>query len=102
MTCGAPKLRALLLGGLAALWSIPGWAADAPPAGASSCTGCHAPAKGPATALPSIEGRDPAQLKALLEGFRSGAVPATLMNRIMLGFSPEEIAALAEWFGRKP
>jgi sulfide dehydrogenase cytochrome subunit len=94
-------LRALSLVGLVALSAIPGLAVAAPPPGASSCTGCHAPAKGPATALPSIEGRDPAQLKALLDGFRSGAVPATVMNRIMLGFTPEEIAALAEWFGRK-
>ncbi len=94
-------MRALSLVGLVALSAIPGLAVAAPPPGASSCTGCHAPAKGPATALPSIEGRDPAQLKALLDGFRSGAVPATVMNRIMLGFTPEEIAALAEWFGRK-
>lgn len=94
-------MRALSLVGLVALTAIPGLAVAAPPPGASSCTGCHAPAKGPATALPSIEGRDPAQLKALLDGFRSGAVPATVMNRIMLGFTPEEIAALAEWFGRK-
>jgi cytochrome c553 len=94
-------LRALSLVGLVALSAIPGLAVAAPPPGASSCTGCHAPAKGPATALPSIEGRDPVQLKALLDGFRSGAVPATVMNRIMLGFTPEEIAALAEWFGRK-
>lgn len=94
-------MRALSLVGLVALSAIPGLAVAAPPPGASSCTGCHAPAKGPATALPSIEGRDPVQLKALLDGFRSGAVPATVMNRIMLGFTPEEIAALAEWFGRK-
>ena len=97
MICGAPRLLLLLL-----LWATPSLAADMPPAGASSCTGCHLPANAKTvTAIPSIEGRDAATLQTMLEGFRSGALPATLMNRIMLGFSMEEISALAQWFAKK-
>ncbi len=108
MICGAPSaLRAALRAALIALTigvvsvGAHSQAAETPPAGATSCSGCHAPAKAAATGIPSIEGRSAGDLKALLDGFRSGAVPATLMNRIMLGFSPEEIEALAQWFGRK-
>jgi cytochrome c553 len=33
-----------------------------------------------------------------MEGFRSGTRPATVMDRIMKGFSPEETKALADWW----
>jgi cytochrome c553 len=101
MICGARSASAFLFGVGVLAGASSGPAAETPPAGASSCSGCHAPAKAAATGIPAIEGRDPAALQALLEGFRSGTVPATLMNRIMLGFSAEEIAALAQWFGKK-
>jgi cytochrome c553 len=33
-----------------------------------------------------------------MEAFRSGARPATLMNRIVRGFTPDEVRALSDWF----
>ena len=45
----------------------------------------------------SINGRDPAELTATMEAFRSGARPATLMNRLVRGFSPDEVRAIAGW-----
>jgi cytochrome subunit of sulfide dehydrogenase len=70
----------------------PAWA-DGPP-GASSCSGCH----GAGSTLPAIAGRDAGTMTAELEGFRSGARPATLMNRIVKGFSPAELQAIAAWY----
>lgn len=34
-------------------------------------------------------------------GFRSGKLPATVMDRIARGFSEEEIGAIAEWLSQQ-
>jgi len=68
-------------------------AAAAPP-GASSCTGCHMPGAG----IGVLQGRDAADTTAQMEAFRSGTRPATLMNRIVRGFTPDEVRALSAWF----
>ncbi len=44
-----------------------------------------------------INGRDPTELTATLETFRSGERPSTLMGRLMKGFSDDEIKAIAAW-----
>jgi sulfide dehydrogenase cytochrome subunit len=67
---------------------------QASPPGASSCSGCHA---GPGTALPAITGRDAADTDAAMAGYRDGSRPATLMNRIAKGFTPDETHAIAVW-----
>ena len=33
-----------------------------------------------------------------MEAYRSGQRPATLMNRIVKGFTPDEVTQLAVWF----
>ncbi len=68
-------------------------AAAAPP-GAESCSGCHVKGGG----IGVLQGRPATETVAGMEAFRSGARPATLMNRIVRGFSPEEVQALANWF----
>lgn len=69
-------------------------AMEAPP-GATTCSGCHT---GPSGAgMVSIIGQDPVVLSATMEAFRSGARPATLMNRLVRGFSPDEVRAIASW-----
>lgn len=68
--------------------------AAAGPPGAASCTGCHAPGAG----IGMLQGRPADDIAAQMEAFRSGARPATLMNRIVRGFSPDEVRALAAWF----
>ena len=45
-----------------------------------------------------LHGRPAADTVAQMEAFRSGARPATLMNRIVRGFTPAEVEALAAWF----
>jgi cytochrome subunit of sulfide dehydrogenase len=81
----------------AALGSFPAIAGDAPPPGASSCSGCHAPPGKVATDVPTIMGRNAAELVTALDAFRSGERQATVMGRIVKGFSPEEVRAIAAW-----
>lgn len=67
------------------------------PPGASSCTGCHAQG----AAMGALDGRPEAEIVAALEAFRSGARPATIMNRIAKGFDEAESRAIAAWFASR-
>ena len=69
--------------------------ADAPP-GALSCSGCHASAD---AAVPRLIGRNPADIVAAMQAFKSGQVPSTVMERIAKGFSDDEVKAIAAWYG---
>jgi cytochrome c553 len=73
-------------------------AADAPP-GALSCSGCHSPNATETSTPPRLVGRDPAKMVAALQEFRSGQRPATIMDRVVKGFTPDEIQAIATWYG---
>jgi cytochrome subunit of sulfide dehydrogenase len=73
--------------------------AVAPP-GAASCSGCHVPAGAAATAIPSPYRLSSAEIEAALLAFKSGARPATVMDRIARGFSDQELAQLAAWLGQ--
>jgi cytochrome subunit of sulfide dehydrogenase len=75
--------------------------AAAPPPGASNCSGCHAPASAP-TDIPVIAGQRADHLVAQLEAFRNGTRPATVMNRIAKGFTPEQLQAIAAWWAAQP
>ena len=68
--------------------------AAAGPPGAESCTGCHVKGAG----MGVLQGRAADDIAAEMEAFRSGARPATLMNRIVRGFSQDEVRALSAWF----
>ncbi len=89
------RALAALLCGLAAAMALP--VAAAPPAGASSCTGCHGPA-GPM----ALDGRPAAEVVAAMTAFRNGQRPSTVMSRIARGFSDAEVRAIAEWFAGRP
>ncbi len=69
-----------------------------PPAGASSCTGCHPANAGVETPTPGLAGRSAADIVAAMEAFRSGQRPATVMDRIAKGFSVEEVQLIAAWY----
>jgi len=68
-----------------------------PPAGASSCSGCHPPSAEVATPIPRIRGRQPAEITAAMQAFRSGERASTVMGRIAKGFSDDEVRAIAVW-----
>ncbi|MDP4024962.1 cytochrome C [Methylobacterium sp. NEAU 140] len=83
---------------VAALGSVPARSdAARPPAGASSCTGCHAAG----AAMGALDGRTEAEIADALAAFRSGARPATIMNRIATGFDERESRAVAAWFAAR-
>jgi sulfide dehydrogenase cytochrome subunit len=73
--------------------------AAVPPPGAAACSGCHAASAAVATAVPRLTGRAPAELVAAMQAFKTGAKPATVMDRIAKGFSDEELKAIADWYG---
>ena len=68
-----------------------------PPPGASSCSGCHPTGANVDTPVPAIRGRNPQDIVAAMQGFRSGERPSTVMGRIAKGFSDDEIRAIAAW-----
>jgi len=47
--------------------------------------------------VPRIFGRQPAEIIAAMQAFRSGEPPSTVMGRIAKGFSEDEIRAIAVW-----
>jgi cytochrome subunit of sulfide dehydrogenase len=71
-------------------------AAETPP-GAAACSGCHSANPQATGLLPSVAGRDADDVTAAMLQFKSGARPATVMDRIAKGFSEDEIRAIAAW-----
>lgn len=71
--------------------------AEAPP-GAASCSGCHPATRWVDTTVPRLTGRNPADIISAMQSFKSGKLPATVMDRIAKGFSDEEIKAIAAWY----
>ena len=87
----ALALLAALAGG-----SATARAAEEAPPGAAGCSGCHS-AKA-ATVVPPLAGRDQKDLLDQMEAFRAGQRPATVMTRLMKGFTPDEMRAIASWY----
>ena len=68
---------AVIVAGIA----VPAAAASlGPPPGAASCSGCHTAKPASPDQLPSLNGRDAAEIVASVKAFRAGERPATLME----------------------
>lgn len=67
---------------------------------AAACTSCHGPSgRAPeGSNIPSLAGRQPAELVAQMQAFRSGARPATVMHQIAKGYTDDQLAVIAAWF----
>jgi sulfide dehydrogenase cytochrome subunit len=72
------------------------------PAGAASCSGCHAVRSGVQSPIPTLNGRNAAEITAAMAEFRTGGRPATVMDRIAKGYSAEEVQAIAAWLQSLP
>ena len=84
---------------LTLLSALPTQADDMTPAVlAASCASCHGPGGASPGAIPSIDRLDAATMTALLNGFRSGQIEATVMNRIAKGYTDAEMAALVQYY----
>ena len=75
-------------------------AATLAPPGVAACSNCHpaAAAKAGDAVLRPLAGRDAGEIVAAMSAFRAGTRPATVMGRIVKGFSDQEIAAIAAWW----
>jgi cytochrome c553 len=69
-----------------------------PPVGAAACSGCHPSSSGVTSPVVRLAGRDRAEIVKAMQEFRSGARPATVMDRIAKGFTDAEIQAIAAWY----
>ena len=78
---------------------MPAAALGGPPPGASSCQGCHpvGASDGPVLALSMLTAQ---QIVTAMQAYRSGARPATVMDRVAKGFSDEEVQTIAQWYAR--
>ena len=75
--------------------------AEDAPSGAElalSCAACHGTNGHSPGSIPSIQGKSAAYIEDALNGFKAGARPATVMNRLAKGYSAAEIKALAAYF----
>lgn len=75
-------------------------AAEAP-AGAMSCSGCHATSAQVETPVPRLAGRPQADIATAMIAFKTGQRAGTIMDRIAKGFSDEEIQAIAKWYAEQ-
>ncbi|NYT59537.1 hypothetical protein H0A65_11460 [Alcaligenaceae bacterium] len=71
---------------------------------AAACASCHGTDGRSPGSIPSIAGRPEAVLLGQLKAFKSDSPPAntTIMNRLVKGFSDEELTALAQHFSNIP
>jgi cytochrome c553 len=88
--------------GIASIAAVAVSARAEPPAGATSCSGCHAASARVPSSVPKLAGLDRAAIVKAMEEFRSGARPATVMDRIAKGFTDPEIQAIAAWYASQP
>lgn len=64
---------------------------------AATCGGCHGTGLAGAGGVPGLTGRKMDAIELLLNDFKSGQRPATVMNRLAKGYSPEQITELAQY-----
>ncbi|BDG74590.1 c-type cytochrome [Roseomonas fluvialis] len=83
-----------------ALAALPMAARAQAPLAAEGCLGCHGPDGRGVTGAGAINGRDRAELIAIMLAFRANERPGTIMGRIARGYTEAEIAAVAEHFSR--
>ncbi|BAV32402.1 cytochrome C [Sulfuricaulis limicola] len=65
----------------------------------SNCYSCHGTDGRSAGAIPSLTGITADQAKTMLMGFKSGALPATVMTRHAKGYTDAELEAIANYIG---
>jgi cytochrome c553 len=78
----------------------PAFSAEAP-AGAVSCSGCHANNARVETPVPPLNGRPAADIASAMGEFKTGKRPGTIMDRIAKGFSEPETQAIAQWYAQQ-
>jgi len=94
-------ISTVLLAGLTlGLLAGPGLAADNGDGArlANACTSCHGLEGRSLGVTPVLAGQAEEDLLAKLKAFKDGTVEGTIMNRLIRGYTDEELAALAAYF----
>lgn len=91
----APRLAMTCL---ALIVADPALAQSSPQVLAASCANCHGYEGRSPGAIPSLAGQDAETITRQMQGFKSGDIEATVMDRIAKGYTDDEIAALVEYF----
>jgi len=88
----------ILIAGSTLTIPMPSVAAPSGEAIGFTCAGCHGTDGVSQGIVPSIKGEDEKSLRSELMEFKSGEEQGTIMNRIVKGYTDEEIAAVAKYF----
>ena len=65
---------------------------------AANCANCHGTNGASVGGMPSLAGRQAAELLQTMREFRDGKRPATIMHQLAKGYSDEQIVAIAGYF----
>jgi len=65
----------------------------------SNCFSCHGTDGRSPGAIPSLTGINAQQALVVLQGFKSGALPTTVMTRHAKGYTDAELEAIANYIG---
>lgn len=69
---------------------------------AEACVNCHAPHGNACSGIPNIRGLDEQRLRTRLMAFHEApTTDAAVMTRLMKGYDPHQISALAKWFSQE-
>jgi cytochrome c553 len=68
---------------------------------AATCTGCHGTNGVSAGGIPSIAGLEQARIVTLVQEFRDGKRPSTVMQQHAKGYTDEQIELIAAWFAAR-
>ena len=68
---------------------------------AANCTGCHGPNGNSVGGIPTIAGLDRTYIVTVLQEFKAGTRPATVMHQHAKGYTDQEFDVLAEYFSRQ-
>jgi cytochrome subunit of sulfide dehydrogenase len=100
------RLRINLVLILCCQWSLPLLAEEsfsqATTTLAASCAACHGPQGNSLGGTPTLAALNNDYFIQRMQGFRSGAIPATVMHQHAKGLTDEEIIALAAYFAAQP
>jgi cytochrome c553 len=64
---------------------------------AAACANCHGTNGVSRAGMPALAGRQPAEIARLMQEFRSGKRPATVMHQIARGYNDDQVDAIAAY-----
>ena len=64
---------------------------------AAACANCHGTNGVSRTGMPALAGRQPSEIVRLMQEFRSGKRPATVMHQIAKGYNDDQVDAIAAY-----